>query len=392
MRKIAVVTGSRAEYGLLYWIIKAIHEDPALELQLIVTGMHLSRHFGMTVRQIEQDGFPIAEKVKILSSSDSPAAITDSMGRALSGFGKSYERLRPDILVVLGDRFEAFCAVAAAAPFRIPVAHIHGGESTEGAMDELFRHAMTKMSHLHFAATGPYGRRIIRMGEPQDRVFSFGSPAVDNCLKIDLMEKDELLRSLGVRKAGEIGVMTYHPVTLGTGSAEGEVNEILHALLSFPHLFWVITFPNADPGGRAISGRLEDFVTSHPGVGKLFHSLGQRVYLSLLRHARVMVGNSSSGLIEAPYFRLPVVNIGDRQKGRVRAKNVLDVTRCERREIARAINRALGKGFRDSLSHLKNPYGDQAVSERIVATLRRVRLDEKLLRKPFSSAAGKGEA
>lgn len=388
MRKITVITGSRAEYGLLYWIIKDIHEDPDLDLQLIVTGMHLSPEFGLTVKEIEKDGFPIAERVEMLLSSDTEAAIATSMGLGMIGFAKAYEHLRPDIVVALGDRFEILSAVSAAVPFRIPIAHIHGGESTEGAMDELFRHAITKMSHIHFTAAETYKKRIMQMGESPDSVFCFGAPGLDNIYKLPLMTKNELLKELGISTDKKIGVVTYHPVTLEESSSESQMNEILKAVSNFNDIYWVVTGTNADAGGRAIMKRIGDFVCSNTDKGKVFSSLGQLRYLSLLKHASVMVGNSSSGLLEAPSFELPVVNIGDRQKGRIKVMNVIDVAECRERTIREAIERALSPEFRQSLKGMKNPYGQGNASERIVEKLKTVNIKQGLIKKRFHNLNG----
>ncbi|MBI4222422.1 MAG: UDP-N-acetylglucosamine 2-epimerase (hydrolyzing), partial [Planctomycetes bacterium] len=297
MRKIAVVTGTRAEYGLLYWIIKGIHEDPELELQLIVTGMHLSPEFGLTVKEIEKDGFPIAERVEMLLSSDTEIAIATSMGLGMIGFAKAYERLKPDILVVLGDRFEILSAVSAAVPFRIPVAHIHGGESTEGAMDELFRHAITKMSHLHFTAIEKYRNRVIQMGESSASVFCYGAPGLDNIYRLKLLNIENLSEELKLPSNKKIGVVTYHPVTLENDVSGEQIYELLEALKEFTDVFWIFTFPNADTYGRIIIQKVEDFIKRNPQKGKAFISLGQLKYLSLIKYATVMVGNSSSGLL-----------------------------------------------------------------------------------------------
>ena len=252
MRKIAVVSGTRAEYGLLYWIIKGIHKDPELELQLIVTGMHLSPEFGLTVREIAKDRFPIAERVEMLLSSDTETAIATSMGLGMIGFAKAYERLKPDILVVLGDRFEILYAVAAAVPFRIPVAHIHGGEVTEGVMDELFRHAITKMSHLHFTATEKYKKRVVQMGEDPKNVFCFGAPGLDNIHRLKLLDIKKLSDELEIPGSAKIGIVTFHPVTLEKGTSESQISELLQALKNFVEIYWVFTLPNADTGGRII--------------------------------------------------------------------------------------------------------------------------------------------
>jgi len=372
MRRIAIVTGARAEYGLLYWIIKGIHDDSELELQLIVTGMHLSPEFGLTVREIEKDGFPIAERVEMILSSDTETAIATSMGLGMIGFAKAYERLKPDILVVLGDRFEILSAVAAAVPFRIPVAHIHGGESTEGAMDEIFRHAITKMSHIHFPATKEYAKRIIQMGEDPHKVFCFGSPCMDNIYKLNLMNKKELCSALNIPEDKNLGVVTYHPVTLQKNRVGIEISELLESLMGFHDIFWIITMPNADTGGRIIIEMIEKFASENPKKVKSFASLGQLKYISLLKHSVVMVGNSSSGLIEAPSFELPVVNIGDRQHGRIRAQNVIDVPECTKNSVGDAIKKAVSKEFRGILKGMRSPYGDGPISEQILNKLKTV--------------------
>ena len=377
MRKIAVVTGTRAEYGLLYWIIKGIHDDPELELQLIVTGMHLSPEFGLTVKEIEKDGFPIAERVEMLLSSDTESAIAISMGLGMIGFARAYERLTPDILVVLGDRFEILAAVSAAVPFRMPVAHIHGGESTEGAMDELFRHAITKMSHIHFPAVKSYADRIMQMGEQPENVFCFGAPGLDNLYKMKFLNRMQLAKSLGIPAEMPWGVVTYHPATLEKGSAGTQMKTILAALDRFPEICWIFTLPNADMESRVIIKSIEAYVKKNSERAFLFSSLGQLKYLSLLKTSVVMVGNSSSGIIEAPSFKLPVVNIGSRQIGRIRAKNIIDVPLNGENRIAAAINKALSGKFRRSLKGLKNPYGDGSVSKRVVNVLKKISLTDK---------------
>ena len=382
MRKIAVVTGTRAEYGLLYWIIKSIHEAPDLELQLIVTGMHLSHEFGLTVREIEKDGFPIVERVEMLLSSDTESAIATSMGIGMIGFAKVYERIKSDILLVLGDRFEILSAVTSAIPFRIPVAHIAGGEVTEGAMDELFRHSITKMSHIHFPSTSKYVARIMQMGEIPENIFCFGAPGLDNVIKLNLLDKQQLGQELNLSHEKKWGIVTYHPVTLEKDSAKTQIDELLGGLDNFNDIYWIITFPNADMESRVIIESIEEYVKENPEKTNLFNSLGQLKYLSILKNATLMVGNSSSGLVEAPSFELPVVNIGDRQKGRIRAVNVIDVPVCKQNEIEIAINKALSKDFRESLKGLRNPYGVGNASEKIVAILRNVSLSD-LSKKQF---------
>ncbi|TAN45242.1 MAG: UDP-N-acetylglucosamine 2-epimerase (hydrolyzing) [Nitrospirae bacterium] len=385
-RKICVVTGTRAEYGILYWIIKGIHEDPDLELQLVVTGMHLSAEFGLTVKVIEGDGFPISERVEMLLSADTEAAVASSMGIGMIGFAKVYERLKPDLITVLGDRFEIFAAVAAAVPFRIPIAHIHGGEATQGAMDECFRHAITKMSHLHFPAAGVYAKRIMQMGENPENVFCFGAPGLDNIRKLKLLERDELFSELQLPEDKTIGVVTFHPVTLEKDAAEMQMTALLGALRNFEDIYWVFTMPNADTGGRAIAWMMNNFVKDSPASGKVFASLGQVRYLSLLKHAALMVGNSSSGIIEAPSFGLPVVNIGDRQRGRMRAANVIDIEDCRSDFIVAAIRRAVSLDFRNLLKGIVNPYGAGDASDSIVSKIKSVGLDSGLIKKSFQEA------
>ena len=390
MRKIAIITGTRAEYGLLYWIIKKIHHDPDLKLQLIVTGMHLSPKFGSTVKEITKDGFPISARVTMLGDSDSELAIAQAMAKGVAGFATAYARLKPDVLVVLGDRFEILAAVSAAVPFRIPVAHIHGGESTEGLIDEVIRHAVTKMSHLHFASTGHYVRRIKQMGEDPKRIFCFGAPGLDNVYKLKLLNRSELLRQLGIRfDSSKLGVVTYHPVTLEKATAGRDMNELLKALTKFSEVTWIFTLPNAETGSAVIIQKIRSFVKQNKNA-YAFASLGQLKYLSLLKQADVMVGNSSSGLIEAPSFALPVVNIGDRQRGRVRAPNVIDVNSCRAVTIQPALTEALSSAFRQSLKGMKNPYGQGEASEKIVQVLKSFPLGESLLKKKFYEVEATG--
>ncbi|OGQ63458.1 MAG: UDP-N-acetyl-D-glucosamine 2-epimerase, UDP-hydrolysing [Deltaproteobacteria bacterium RIFCSPLOWO2_02_FULL_55_12] len=382
MRKIAVITGTRADYGLLYWMIRGIQEDDDLELQLIVTGMHLSPEFGLTVREIEGDGFPVAERVEMLLSSDTEYAISASMAIGMAGCAKAYDRLRPDIIVILGDRFESLSAAAAAVPFRIPVAHIHGGESTEGAMDEQIRHAITKLSHVHFTSTEKYRMRVVQMGEAGNRVFNFGAPGLENIRRLRLLDKDELASDLGLPANRRLGIVTFHPATLDPHSAGKQVSELLSALIRFDSVFWVLTMPNADTGGRVIMDMFREFEAENPGFARCFSSLGRLKYLSAMRHASVMAGNSSSALIEAPSFELPAVNIGDRQAGRIRGANVIEAEPSAP-SISGAIERALSTGFRLSLKGSLNPYGAGEASEKILEVLKGVPL-EGLVRKSFN--------
>lgn len=382
MRKIAVVTGTRAEYGLLYYIIKGVHDDTDLELQLLVTGTHLSPEYGMTVTDIEKDGFPISAKIDMLISSDTEAAISTSMGQGIMGFAKAYERLNPDIILLLGDRFEIHAAASAAVPFKIPVAHIHGGETTLGAMDELFRHSITKMSHIHFAAALEYADRIKQMGEQPENVFVTGAPGIDNIRNLDLLDKERLAKDLGLPVDREWGIVTFHPVTLEKESTEGQIKELLRTLGSFPDIYWLITFPNADTENRIIIKHINEYAEDKKGHASVFTSLGQLRYLSVLNTSSVMVGNSSSGIIEAPSFGLPVVNIGSRQEGRIRAKNIIDVPDCVNGKIAAAIKKSLSNSFRDSLKVIENPYGDGSASPKILDILKNVPLS-RIIKKHF---------
>lgn len=378
-RKIAVVTGTRAEYGLLSDIIRRIHRDPSLQLQLVVTGQHLARPFGFTVREIVADGFPIAARVPLPLAHDSGAAIGRAMAVATAGLSRVYSRLAPDLLVLLGDRHEALAAAVAALPARIPVAHIHGGESSEGAIDEQIRHAITKLSHVHFPVTEAYRRRIVQMGEDPRRVFQFGAPGIDNLRRMKFRDRAELYRELGLPHDRPIGVVTFHPATLDPDGAAAQSRALMQALAAREDVFWVLTLPGADVGYRVIVENARRFVARHPTGALLKPSLGHLNYLSLLRHAAIVVGNSSSGIIEAPSFGVPVVNIGDRQKGRVRAANVIDVPAVTARAIGIAITRALRKGR----ARVVNPYAGRDTCARIVATLKRVPLGPILLKKTF---------
>jgi len=379
-RKIAVVTGTRADYGLLYWVLQKIHGDPELVLQLVVTGMHLSPEFGLTVKEIEADGFPISERVEMLLSSDTEVGVSTSIGLGVMGFARAFSRLKPDILVLLGDRFEILAAATAAVVARIPIAHIHGGESSEGVIDESFRHAISKMSHIHFPAVDLYARRIRQMGEDPEKIFTCGAPGLDYIFLTHLPEREDLQSELGIDLRKRVAVITYHPVTLEFATARQHMGNLLAAVRG-RDLTLVFTYANADTGGRVINQMIEDFIKKEPDA-HAFPSLGQRRYLGLLQIAEVMMGNSSSGIIEAPSFKLPVVNIGDRQRGRVRATNVIDCG-VERQEISMALDQALSREFRESLKDLVNPYGRGGTSSQIVSVLKEIELGEALIKKRF---------
>jgi len=381
-RRIAVVTGTRAEYGVLYWILKGIHGRQNLELQLLVTGMHLSPEFGMTVREIEQDGFPIAERIECLLSSDSDTALAMSMAVGIMGFASAFARIRPDLLVVQGDRFEAMSAAIAAMAARIPIAHISGGKSTQGVMDEAIRHALTKMSHLHFTHTEKHRARIIRMGEDPARVFAFGSPLVDGIKRLQPLSRADIQDVLGITLEERFFIVSYHPVTLENRTEETQINQLLLALEQFNDYQKLFIMPNADPGGRAIARRLSAYTANHSD-SVIRTNVARPVFLNLFRHASAIIGNSSSGITEAPSFGLPAVNIGDRQSGMFKADNVIDC-RPDREAIVEAIQKAVDPAFRTRPTDgSQNPFGDGNASERIVDVLAQAKLDETLLKKAF---------
>lgn len=380
MRTIGVVSVGRSDYGIYTPILRRIQSDPELRLALFVGGMHLMPAFGLTVSLIEADGFPITERVDSGLAGDAPAAVARAMGAAVQGFAGAFEQTRPDILVVLGDRFDMFPAAVAALPMNIPVAHIHGGELTRGAIDDALRHAMTKLSHLHFASTEEYARRLRRLGEEPWRVTVSGAPALDALSSVRPLPREELEKRVGMDLSEPPVLVTYHPVTLEHEAAGAQAESLLEALrdAGAPVVF---TQTNADSGGAAVREAIARFIASY-GRARQADNLGMPAYFSLMRRAAAMVGNSSSGLIEAPSFGLPVVNVGTRQEGRLRARNVIDVG-YGREEICAGLARALSPEFRGGLAGLVNPYGDGHASERIVKRLKEVELGDRLLRKVF---------
>lgn len=380
MREIGVVTVARSDYGIYLPVLRRIASEPSLRLRLLVGGSHLAPEFGETWREIERDGFAVDERVEMLLASDRPEGTAKSIGLGVMGFAQVFGRRAPDLLVVLGDRFEMYSAALAALPFRIPLAHIHGGESTRGAIDEALRHSMTKLSHLHFVATEEYARRVIQLGEEPWRVTISGAPALDHLGALELLERAELETRFGISLNPAPLVVTFHPATLEYERAEWQTIELLAALEAAGRPV-VFTMPNADAGGRTVARLIEEYVSVHSSAW-LVDNMGTRGYFSLMSVAAAMVGNSSSGIVEAPSFRLPVVNVGVRQDGRVRAANVIDVG-SSREEITAGIERALAPEFRQSLSDLRNPYGDGHAAERIVERLKEVALDERLLVKRF---------
>jgi len=379
-RKICVVTGSRADYGCLRWVMQAISEMPGLELQVIATGMHLSPEFGLTYLEIEKDGFCIDAKIEMLLSADTPVALAKSMGLGLIGFGEALHRLRPDLLFVLGDRFEIFAAAAAATVAGIPIAHAHGGETTEGAFDEALRHSITKMSHLHFVAAPEYRRRVIQMGEQPERVWVVGALGLDNLAKLKLLDRKELEASLSFMLGRRNLLVTFHPVTLENATFEAQMTELLGALEALVDTQLIFTMPNADTGGRIAIEMIERFVADHANA-RAYVSLGERRYLSCIRHVDAVVGNSSSGLIEVPSFGKATVNIGDRQRGRLKAQSVIDCA-PEKAAIGAAMQQAYSPAFQAQLAAVRNPYGEAGASEKVVAVLRDYPL-EGILKKSF---------
>jgi GDP/UDP-N,N'-diacetylbacillosamine 2-epimerase (hydrolysing) len=367
---VCIVTGSRAEYGLLRPLMKAVQKDRALQLKLLVTGMHLSPEFGLTYKQIEEDGFVIDEKVEMLLSGDTDAAITKATGLGLIGFADSLQRLQPDWVVVLGDRFETFAAATAAHLAKIPVAHLHGGEITEGATDDAMRHAITKMAYLHFTSTAGYKKRVVQLGEHPKRVFNVGAIGLDSIDSLKLLSKKQLEKELDFSLANNTVLVTYHPVTLETNTALHQVNELLKALDRFPQLNIIFTQPNADAGGRVIIQRLEAYVQAHAQRARAYTSLGQLRYLSALRQVSMVIGNSSSGIIEAPEFHIPTINIGDRQKGREQAATTIN-TGVSATAIVKGIEQALDAGFQKQCLKAANPYrGKQPVAAVILQQLK----------------------
>ncbi|MES3025483.1 MAG: UDP-N-acetylglucosamine 2-epimerase [Pseudomonadota bacterium] len=379
-RKICVVTGTRAEYGLMRWLMQALKDDPAIELQVVATGMHLSPEFGLTYRAIEQDGFAIARKIEMLTSSDSAVGIAKSIGLGMIGFADALEQLRPDLVVVLGDRFEILAAVTAALVACIPVAHLHGGETTEGAFDEAVRHSLTKMSHLHFVAAEDYRRRVIQLGEDPARVFLVGGLGIDAIKRTALLERGALEDALDFKLGQKNLLVTFHPVTLERQSSGDQMAELLAALAELRDTHLIFTMPNADNGSRELAQMVDAFVAGHPHA-RAYASLGQLRYFSAMAQVDGVVGNSSSGLAEAPSMPVGTVNIGDRQRGRLAASSVIDCA-PERGAILAAIETLYSAPFRQALPATVNPYGDGGASAKIAAVLRRHSLDG-LLKKSF---------
>lgn len=377
MRKIAVVTGTRAEYGMLKPVLRAIKRHPRLSIALIVTGMHLSKEFGYTVREIKKDGFKIAAKIDVLHRKDTGAAMAKSIGKCIEKMAETLERLKPDFLVLLGDRSEMLAGSVAASYAGIPIAHIHGGESS-GSIDDLVRHAITKLAHIHFPATDESASRIMKMGEDASRVFVVGAPSLDTILNERLPTPAEISKKYGLNSSKPILLVVQHPVVTEADEAASQIKETLDAIVGLKYQT-ILIYPNADAGGRRMIKVIKRY-ERHPFI-KSFKSTPYADYLALMRVADVIVGNSSSGIIEAPSFHLPAVNIGSRQKGRERSMNVIDVGH-KKEEIIKAIKKALqDERFRAAVRKCRNPYGDGKAGIRIAETLSKIEITPKLIQK-----------
>lgn len=382
MKKIVILTATRAEYGLLKPVIVGLLKDPYYDARVAVTGMHLSPEFGYTVREIEEDNIPIDKKIEIILSSDTHVAISKAMGLAMISFSEYFEECKPDALLVLGDRFETLAVCASATNARIPIFHIHGGEATEGLIDEAIRHSITKMSYLHFTSTETYRKRVIQMGEAPDRVFNVGAIGVENALNVPLMNQCDLEESLGFKLGDKYAVGTFHPVTLENNTAENQVKELLYALDKHKDIMYLFTKANADTDGRVINEIFLEYEKKNDNF-HIVDSLGMKRYLSALKNARFVIGNSSSGLLEAPAFHISTIDIGDRQKGRVAG---LSVIHCEPKTelIDKAITKALDSEFLKGISDMPNPYGEGMASQKILSAIKEFFEQDKInIKKKF---------
>lgn len=380
MRKICVVTSTRADYGLLYWLIKEIKEDKDLMLQIVVTGMHLSPEFGLTYKEIEHE-FIIDKKIEMILSSDTPIGISKSMGLAQISFAEAYEELKPDIILILGDRYDIFPAVSSAMITKIPIAHLHGGEITEGAFDESIRHSITKMSQIHFTATNRYKNRVIQLGENPTRVFNVGGLGIDNINQLELLSKEAFEKSINLKLNKKNILLTFHPVTLEHSTSKKQFQILLNVIDTLKDTSIIFTKANSDTDGRVINQMIDEYVNQNSHKAVSFFSLGQLRYLSALQYIDAVVGNSSSGLIEAPSFKIGTINIGDRQKGRIKADSIIDAA-PNFNSIQQAFYLLYSKEFKEKLSNVKNPYGNGGASKKIKEILKKISL-KNLLKKQF---------
>ena len=365
-RKICIITGTRAEYGLFYPLLKEIEKSNKLNLQLVVSTMHLSSEFGLTYKQIEQDGFKIDDKIENLLSSDSKSAIAKSTGLATILLSDTLTRLNPDVVLLLGDRYETFAAATTAMLLNIPIAHIHGGEITQGAVDEQIRHAITKMSNIHFTSTKKYKKRIIQMGENKNNIFNVGAPGIDNIINLDLLSKDNLEKDLNWKFGDKSALFTYHPVTLENSNLKKDINYILNSLKK-SNLNVLFTYANADDNGRFINTKIEEFCKSNPSKYKVFKSLGQLRYLSAMKYIDILVGNTSSGIIEAASFKKIVINIGNRQKGRLQSNNIINTS-------IKNIDKSIQKAINLETKNITNIYGNGKSSKKIIKKLESIKI------------------
>ncbi|MBT8763519.1 UDP-N-acetylglucosamine 2-epimerase (hydrolyzing) [Desulfohalobiaceae bacterium Ax17] len=372
-RKICIFTGTRAEYGLLKPLMEEIQKDRELCLQIVVSGMHLSPEFGLTYKEIESEGFKIDEKIEILLSSDSAIGISKSIGLGIISYSEALERLKPDIVVILGDRFEALAFAIASFVARLPIAHLYGGETTEGAFDEAFRHSITKMSYLHFTSTEEYKKRVIQLGECPERVFNVGALGIDNIKKMNLLSKDELEKKINFKFNKHNILVTFHPATLEKETSREQIINLLDVLDELEDTNIIFTKANADIDGRIINKMIDEYVQKNKQKSIVFTSMGQLLYLSTMQYIDAIVGNSSSGIIEAPSFKIGTINIGDRQKGRIKAKSVID---CQpnKKDIREAFQKLYSKKFRKQLKNTINPYGDGESAEKIVTILKKYKV------------------
>ena len=369
--KACIITATRAEYGLLKPLIETLNQSAEYQLQLLVTGTHLSAEFGMTWKAIEADGYNIDVKVEMLLSSDTPVGVSKSLGLMCIGLGDAFESLQPDFIIVLGDRYEMVGVATVANLFNIPIVHIHGGEVTQGALDDNFRHAISKLSHVHFASTAEYRQRIIQLGECPEKVFEVGAIGIDNIKNMNLLNRNELSESINLDLSQSYFLVTYHPATVGASDVNIEIDNLIAALLSVPDTQSIITMSNADVGGRLINQRLEYWQAQYPERISIFTSLGQLRYLSAVKHCLAVVGNSSSGILEAPSLKRPTVNIGDRQKGRVQANSVVNCD-VNIESITQALNISSSQEFQAKATQVINPYGEGQTTPKIMSQLEKI--------------------
>ncbi|WP_363315994.1 UDP-N-acetylglucosamine 2-epimerase [Chryseobacterium sp.] len=372
--KVCIATGTRAEYGLLKPLIEKMVSDPFFDLKILVTGAHLSPEFGLTYSQIEKDGFTIDEKVEMLLSSDTSESIVKSMGLAMIGFADALKRISPDLLIILGDRYEMLSLASSSLIFKIPIAHIHGGEITTGAYDDAIRHAITKMSHYHFTSTEEYKNRIIQMGENPENVYNVGAIGLDNIVNLKLLTKEELESELNIQFKKYNYQITFHPATLDKTSPEVQFNTLLEAIDEQEDSFFIFTKANADTNGRIINSLIDEYIAKNPHKSKAFSSLGTLRFLSVLQHSNAIVGNSSSGIIEAPSLKIPTINIGQRQNGRTQADTVINVE-VNKEEIVNAFEKVKDPEFISKLDKVKNPYGTGNTAGKIIEILKKINPD-----------------